>query len=140
MHCDDFVMGPRKKILLIDESSVGLMVGKMLLGRSVYDVLTARNGHEGLERAFAERPDLIVMSPGARAAQASGPRPSNACERLRENEGTRTTPILWITTRREGTVRSDGVSECERCDYVSKPIDGHELLTKVRSRLVDSGG
>jgi CheY-like chemotaxis protein len=134
----------KKKILLIDASSAGLMVGKMILGKEAYDVVTARNGNDGLEKALAERPDLIVMSAGA--ASTAGPDASRACEALRAHEGTRATPILLVTTRAtsrsvgplggelEGNVRTS-LEQGESCDYVTKPISGLELLTKVRSRL-----
>jgi CheY-like chemotaxis protein len=133
-------MGPgKKKILLIDASSAGLMVGRMILGKEAYDVVTARSGHEGLEKALAELPDLIVMSAGtASAAGAQGPR---TCEALRAHEGTRATPILLVTTRAASTAsgHEDDVRALREptgeCDYVTKPISGLELLTKVRSRL-----
>jgi CheY-like chemotaxis protein len=131
----------KKKILLIDESIAGLMVGKMILGRDAYDVVTARTGREGLEKAFAERPDLIVLSAGS--AATAGPHDAKTCEALRAHDGTRATPILLVTTRpRSGSsAEGDGgrlrsASEAGgSCDYVTKPVSGLELLTKVRCGL-----
>jgi len=131
----------KKKILLIDESVAGLMVGKMILGRDAYDVVTARTRREGLEKAFAEKPDLIVMSAGSRQV---GPHDATTCEALRAHEGTRGTPILVVTTRMwsaTGPVAGQGESlhpsarREETCDYITKPISGLDLLTKVRSWL-----
>jgi DNA-binding response OmpR family regulator len=123
----------KKKILLIDASSAGLMVGKMILGRGAYDVVTARSGHEGLEKALAERPDLIVLSAGT--GPTTGAQASKACEALRAHEDTRATPIVLVTARSKS--QPGGVGR-GTCGYVTKPIDGLELLTMVRSRLGES--
>src|SRR5580698_7405012 len=116
----------KKKMLVIDGSIAGLMVGKMILGGDAYDVITARTGREGLEKAFVEMPDLIVLSAGsAVTAGDAGSEGANTCEALRTHERTRATPILVLTTLGAG----------EGCDYVTKPVSGLELLTKVRCRL-----
>ena len=118
----------KKKILLIDESVAGLLVGKMMLGKEAYEVVTARSRGEGVAKAIAERPDLIVMSAGSHASA----HPTSVCDDLRANESTRATPILLVTTRVSGPSAARG-----GCDYVMKPIDGMDLLAKVRSRLRD---
>ena len=51
----------RKRILLVDDSSTALMIEKMLLAKAPYEVITARDGHEGVRKAVTERPDLILM-------------------------------------------------------------------------------
>jgi PleD family two-component response regulator len=118
----------KKKILLIDESVAGLLVGKMILGKEAYDVVTARSRGEGVAKAFAERPDLIVMSAGSHAST----RATSVCDDLRANESTRATPVLLVTTRTRGPSAARG-----GCDYVMKPIDGMDLLAKVRRGLRD---
>jgi CheY-like chemotaxis protein len=123
----------KKKILLIDASSAGLMVGKMILGRGAYDVVTARSGHEGLEKALAERPDLIVLCAGT--VPQAGAHDSNACDALRAHEDIRATPIVLVTAR---AGRPSADPSRGGCEYVTKPIDGLELITKVRSRLGES--
>ena len=116
----------KKKILLIDESVAGLLVGKMMLGKEAYEVVTARSRREGVAKAIVERPDLIVMSAGSHASA----HPTSVCDDLRANESTRATPILLVGTRGPSAARGG-------CDYVMKPIDGMDLLAKVRSRLRD---
>lgn len=119
----------KKKILLVDDSNTALMIEKMLLGKASYDVITARDGHEGVQKALAERPDLILMDvvmPTMTGIQA--------CRVLRGYDATRTTPIILVTTRGEReTVEEGFASGCN--DYVTKPINGLELLSKLRDQL-----
>jgi DNA-binding response OmpR family regulator len=57
-----------------------------------------------------------------------------ACQKLREHEATRTTPIIMVTTRGEETNVENGYSSgCS--DYITKPINGPELLAKLRGFL-----
>ena len=119
----------RKKILLVDDSSTVLLLERMILSKSEYDVLTARDGVEGIEKAMAERPDLILMD-------VVMPRMDGfeACRKLREEEDTASIPVIMVTTRGElASVESGYAAGCN--DYVTKPINGLELLAKVRSCL-----
>lgn len=119
----------RKKILLVDDSSTVLLMEKMILSKSEYDVVTARDGIEGVEKARNERPDLILMD-------VVMPRMDGfeAVRKLREDAATRSIPVIMVTTRGElQSVEAGYASGCS--DYVTKPINGLELLTKVRSCL-----
>ena len=119
----------RKKILLVDDSSTVLLMEKMILSKSEYDVVTARDGLEGIEKAKVERPDLILMD-------VVMPRMDGfeAVRKLREDDATRAIPVIMVTTRGElQSVETGYASGCS--DYVTKPINGLELLTKVRSCL-----
>ena len=119
----------RKKILLVDDSSTVLLMERMILSKSEYDVVTAKDGQEGFEKALAEKPDLILMD-------VVMPRMDGfeACRRLREREDTRAIPVIMVTTRGELASLEAGYSSgCS--DYVTKPINGLELLAKVRSCL-----
>ncbi len=119
----------RKKILLVDDSSTVLLMEKMILSKSEYDVVTARDGVEGVEKARNERPDLILMD-------VVMPRMDGfeAVRKLREDDSTKAIPVIMVTTRGElQSVETGYASGCS--DYVTKPINGLELLTKVRSCL-----
>jgi twitching motility two-component system response regulator PilH len=109
-----------KTILLVEDSRAGLMVEKMLLRKDRYHVITARDAQQGVAAALAERPDLVIMSAGM----------PQAWRGLREHESTRATPILFVTTKRVGHADANGCS-----DSLTKPIDGLELLSKVRRHL-----
>ncbi|HST59884.1 MAG TPA: response regulator [Longimicrobium sp.] len=120
---------PRRKILLIDDSATTHMWIKMILNKSAFEMVSAKDGVEGVEKALAENPDLILMD-------VVMPRMDgfSACRHLRTHDSTRGTPIIMVTTRAEARNVEEGFqSGCS--DYITKPIDGLELMSKVRNFL-----
>jgi CheY-like chemotaxis protein len=121
----------RKKILLVDDSMTALMMNRMLLSKAGCDIVTARDGREAIERALAERPDLIVMD--IVMPQMNG---FEACKRMRSMPAMRQTPIVLVTTRGEAESIATGfASGCT--DYVTKPVNSVELLEKIKAYLGD---
>jgi len=119
----------RKKILLVDDASTILMMEKMILAKGGYELVTAKDGQEAVERAAVERPDLILMD--VMMPKMTG---FEACARLRQSDVTRSTPIILVTTRgEEVNVEKGYQSGCT--DYVTKPINGVELMSKVKTYL-----
>lgn len=119
----------RKKVLLVDDSATILMMERMILAKLPLDLITATNGEDAVIKAAAEHPDLILLD-------VVMPRMNgfDACRRLREQEGTSKTPIIMVTTRGEmENIESAYASGCT--DYVTKPINGIELLAKMRNYL-----
>jgi len=123
---------PRKKILLVDDSSTVLLLHRMMLAHCGYELLTARDGQEALDKASTERPDLIfldIVMPRMDGFQT--------CRALRSRPETKDVPIILVTTRGEPHhVRQGFESGCT--DYITKPFDGEELLAKVRSHLEEA--
>ncbi len=119
----------RKKILLVDDSSTVLLMEKMILSKSPYDLVTASDGQEGLDKAVAERPDLILLD-------VVMPRMDGfeVCRRIRQRDEMRGVPVIMVTTRGElKSVETGYQSGCT--DYITKPINGLELLSKVKNYL-----
>jgi CheY-like chemotaxis protein len=122
-------MQAKKKILLVDDSNTALMIERMLLGSVHYDIVTAGDGREAVSKAETERPDLIVMD--VVMPHMTG---LEACRALRDQPKTRGIPIILVTTRGEGeSIEKGFASGCS--DYVTKPINGLELLTKIKNQL-----
>lgn len=119
-----------KKILLVDDSKVALLSERLVLERSgLYEVVVAADGHEGLEMAMQERPDLIVMD--VIMPTMTG---FEVCRALRSNPDTRQIPIVLVTTRGEACNVEEGYqSGCN--DYATKPVDGPELLRKIENLI-----
>ncbi len=122
-------MEARKKILVVDDSATTLMMEKMILRKGPYDLVTASDGVEAVERAVAERPHLILMD-------VVMPRMTgfDACRALRSRDDMAGIPIILVTTRGEGeNVEAGFASGCS--DYVTKPIDAVELMAKIKNQL-----
>ena len=118
-----------KKILVVDDSATSQLWQRTILGQENFNVLTAKDGQEGLDLAIAERPDLILMD-------VVMPRMNGfeACRAIRANSATSRVPVIMVTTRSEyNSVEEGYASGCT--DYINKPIDKLELLAKVRSYL-----
>jgi DNA-binding response OmpR family regulator len=117
----------RKKILVVDDSSTIVMMQRMVLAKHAYDVVTATDGEEAIGVAVREKPDLILMD--VVMPKMNG---FEACRRIRQEDGIEKVPIIMVTTRGEiANVEQGYESGCT--DYVTKPINPTELLTKVRA-------
>ena len=119
-------------ILIIDDEPDTLTYFSSLLQDNGYDVMTAENGQEALEKVKKGKPDLITLD--ISMPETSGVR----CYReLRENEEWKSIPVIMIT----------GVSEDFRGfissrkqvpppeGYLSKPIDKQEFLDTIAGAL-----
>ena len=119
----------KKKILVVDDSRTALFMVTTILRKERYELVTACDGEQALVVAAAERPDLILMD-------VIMPRKTGfeACRELKRREDTKAIPVILVTTRGEGeNVEAGFQSGCN--DYVTKPINGPELLSKVRNLL-----
>jgi DNA-binding response OmpR family regulator len=103
----------------------------MILANEPYELLVARDGAEGVARALACNPDLILMD-------VVMPRMSGfeALRELRNNQRTSTVPVVMVTTKAEAeSIETGYATGCS--DYIVKPIDSMELIAKVRDLLGD---
>jgi CheY-like chemotaxis protein len=119
----------KKKILVVDDSRTALFMVTTILRKERYELVTACDGEQALEMAAAERPDLILMD-------VIMPRKTGfeACRELKRREDTKSIPVILVTTRGEGeNVEAGFQSGCN--DYVTKPINALELITKVRDHM-----
>jgi DNA-binding response OmpR family regulator len=119
----------KKKILVVDDSDTSLMMGLLVLKRAAYDVIIARDGAEGVEKAAAEKPDLILMD-------AVMPRVDGfaAARELRRRDDTRGIPVILLTSRNEADRRA-AAAEPAASDSLTKPLEPEALLEKVRVHL-----
>ena len=92
-----------------------------------YEVITARDGIEGLERALAESPDLVVLD--VMMPRMSG---LEVCRQLRAKRAS--IPIIMLTARGQEVDKVVGL-ELGADDYVTKPFSIRELLARVRAIL-----
>ena len=118
-----------RKILLVDDSATTHMWIKMILNKTDYVMISARDGEEGVRVALAEKPDLILMDVVMPKMDGFA-----ATKEIRARATTRDIPVIMVTTRGEArNVEAGFENGCS--DYITKPIDGLELLTKMKSFL-----
>ena len=119
----------RKKVLLVDDSNTVLMMEKMILSKGPFDVVTAHDGAEGVLKAKSEQPDIILLD--VVMPNLDG---LSACAAIRNEPSTKHIPIVMVTTRgEEQNIETAFRNGCT--DYVTKPINGLELLTKLYNIL-----
>jgi CheY-like chemotaxis protein len=118
-----------KRVLIVDDSPTALVWQLLLLQGEGYDTLTATDGAEGVRVALLERPDLILLDVTMPSMDGY-----TACRALRDAPETRDTPILMVTTNGDmGSTLAGFEAGCN--EYITKPLDRVEYLTKVRSYL-----
>jgi diguanylate cyclase (GGDEF)-like protein/PAS domain S-box-containing protein len=116
-------------ILIIDDIPANLGVMVDLLETEGYRVLVAKNGAEGLRRAENEQPHLIlldVMMPGENGFAV--------CRRLKGGETTRHIPVIFMTSLDDLQDKLEGFG-AGGVDYVAKPLQIPEVVTRVRTHL-----
>jgi DNA-binding response OmpR family regulator len=92
-----------------------------------YEVITAADGVEGLQRALDETPDLVVLD--VMMPRLSG---LEVCKQLRAQRGS--IPIIMLTARGQEVDKVVGL-ELGADDYVTKPFSIRELLARVKAVL-----
>jgi len=116
---------PVKTVLVVDDSPTERHVLVELLTRNGYQVITAENSEEGVEKAKRELPDLILMDvvmPGLNGYQAT--------RTLTRDEATKHIPIIVCTSKGQETDRIWGLRQ-GALDYIVKPVNGEDLLSKI---------
>ena len=118
-----------RQILLVDDSETVLQMEQMILAKSSYELILARDGEEGVAKALTTQPDLILMD--VVMPKMNG---FEAVKQLRENAQTRSVPIVMVTSKADAESMETGYQTgCS--DYIIKPIDHLELVTKVKNLL-----
>lgn len=118
-----------EKILIIDDDLDTLRLVGLMLQRQGYQISAATNGQQGLEKAFEEDPDLIlldVMMPDMDGYEVT--------RRLRQNPSTLQTPILMFTAKTQLDDKVVGF-EVGANDYLTKPTHPSELQARVKTLL-----
>ncbi|HEY9646607.1 MAG TPA: two-component system response regulator [Chroococcidiopsis sp.] len=117
----------RPKILVVDDHPSSRMTAVALLSVEGYDVIEAENGLAALECVVGADPDLILLD--VMMPEMDG---YEVCRRLKQDEQTRLTPIVFVTALNDRRARLRGI-EAGGDDFLSKPFDQIELSARVKS-------
>jgi signal transduction histidine kinase len=118
-----------RTILVVDDVPANLGVLTAHLEAHGYYALVAQGGQECIERARFVLPDLIlldVMMPGMDGFET--------CRQLKADARTRDIPIIFMTALTDSVFKVAGF-EAGAVDYVTKPLDGPEVLARIEVRL-----
>ena len=115
-----------KKILIVDDEKNIANIIAFNLKKEGYQVIMAGDGQEGVEKAFSENPDLILLD--IMMPKMDG---YEACKKIREKKNT---PIIMLTARAEEVDKVLGL-ELGADDYVTKPFGVRELMARIKANL-----
>lgn len=116
---------PIKKVLVVDDSPTERFYLVDILHKHGFETETAENGEEGIAKAKAVRPDLILMDvvmPGVNGFQVT--------RTLSRDAETKDIPVIMCTSKGQETDRVWGMRQ-GAVAYLVKPIAAAELLDKI---------
>ncbi|MGB4107285.1 MAG: PleD family two-component system response regulator [Alphaproteobacteria bacterium] len=115
------------RVLVVDDILPNVKLLEAKLTSEYYDVLTATNGKEALEKVAAESPDLVlldVMMPGMDGFEV--------CTKIKQNPLFAHIPVVMVTALTDAEDKVRGL-ESGADDFLSKPINDIALMARVRS-------
>ena len=113
---------------LVSETGDSLFCEQLLSARG-YEVITAASGTETLEKAFGERPDIILLD-----VVMPAPDGYEVARILKADDELRYTPILLLTGKDELKDIIFGLDQGAD-DYVTKPYDAQELIARLHAAV-----
>ena len=119
-----------KKIMAVDDEESLIELLSAVLGEAGYEVIAAKSGEECLEKLGREKPDLILMD-----MMMPGMSGRETCEKIRTNPETKDLKIVFLTVARFSEVGKGTLKDLNVLDYITKPFDNADLLSRVKKAL-----
>ncbi len=120
---------PVPKVLVVDDSWTDLTLIATPLRESGYDVITAVDGDEALEKVLQEHPQCVLLDvilPKLNGFQL--------CRKLKQMEQSRDIPVILISGKNTPLDKRWGLQQGADL-YITKPFSKDELLASVRSLI-----
>lgn len=124
-----------KKVLLVDDDPDFVDAIRMTVEKEGYEVEVAYNGEEGLEKLKGGfMPDLIVLDVMMPVMNGH-----EMCAEIKDNPKTARIPVILLTAVADHVTTSTythrDMLESEAEDYLPKPVQPHELLSRIKAMI-----
>lgn len=117
------------RVLAVDDNIDTILILSAVLEKEGYNVITAKDGLEAVEKAERELPALIVLD--LMMPKMNG---FEVCRIIKGNPKTSHIPILMLTAKADPFSREQGLALGAN-EYLTKPLNPKEILTKIRQHL-----
>ena len=118
------------KILVVDDEVNITQILEFSIGAEGYEVITAANGEEAIDKARREQPDLIILD--IMMPKIDG---YEACRILKSNPLTKGIPVVLLTAKGRDIDKRLGY-EVGATDYIIKPFSPNKLVDRIHQLLV----
>lgn len=122
-------MNRRKVVLIADDNEGVVALLKALCEEAGYLTIPARTGREAVAKVAQFLPDVVLLD--ALMPEMTG---FDAARMLKADPATRHLPVIMLTALRSREDRLKGIAAGAN-DFLTKPIDGEELLMRLRNSL-----
>jgi two-component system, OmpR family, alkaline phosphatase synthesis response regulator PhoP len=117
------------KVLVVDDEVYILHILDFILGAESYDVVTATNGEQALQKVRDEKPDLVILD--IMMPKLDG---YETCRMIKNDAATKHIPVILLTAKGREIDQKLG-REVGANDYITKPFSPNKLIERVQAIL-----
>jgi len=117
------------KILVVDDEIYIVHILDFSLGMEGYEVITALDGEQALDRMKAEKPDLVVLD--IMMPKLDG---YEVCKSIKSNPATKQTPVILLSAKGRNVDQKLGF-DVGADDYITKPFSPRKLVERINQLL-----
>ena len=117
------------KVLVVDDEIYIVHILDFSLGMEGYEVITALDGEQALERLESDKPDMIVLD--IMMPKLDG---YETCKALKQNPATHDIPVILLSAKGRNVDQKIGF-EVGADDYITKPFSPRKLVERINAIL-----
>jgi DNA-binding response OmpR family regulator len=118
-----------EKVLIVDDEIDLLRLLAYILRAEDFKVVEAATGADALKKVISDKPDVILLD--VMLPDMSG---IDVCKKVREMFPSSRVPIIMLSARVQASDKAAGI-EAGADEYVTKPFDMEDLVTRIREHL-----
>ena len=122
-------MTPKATVLIVDDEPYNVDYLEQELEDLDYEIITASNGQEALEKIHSEEPDLVLLDLMMPVLDGFA-----VLAEIKADNFLRTTPIIIVSAANDSKSVVKGIKQGAD-DYITKPIDADRLKEKLKEYL-----